>query len=275
VSSVDLADDGECWVADTDYDSSLMTERDVLSELAGLADELGPALVPPGHDELLESIAETARSLFGAAACSIALLDDPDAEEPNLTFRVAVGRGAEAVLDIAIPATEGIAGFVLHSGQPLVVDDVRRDPRFAGGIAGDTGYVPTTIVAVPLETDRGTIGVLEVLDPDGSSIATSRGMELVGHFATLAALSLESAGVFQSLGRTLFSVAAGAVEGQAPDLAEALRRAASHERKADRNLAELAAIFVELRRLGPAEREVATKLLLPFLRYVTAEKGTP
>ena len=67
-----------------------MADRDVLGELAGLADELGPALVPPGHDELLESIAETARSLFEAAACSIALLEDEDAEEPQLAFRVAV-----------------------------------------------------------------------------------------------------------------------------------------------------------------------------------------
>jgi GAF domain-containing protein len=256
------------------YDSHTMSEQDPLERLAALADELGPALVPPGHDELLKSIAETARSLFGAAACSIALLDDPDAEEPSLTFRVAVGRGAEAVLDLAIPATQGIAGFVLHSGQPLVVDDVRGDPRFAGDVAGHTGYVPTTIVASPLETDRGTIGVLEVLDPDGSSIATSRGMELLGHFATLAALSLEGAGVFQSLGRTLFGVAAVAAEGRAPDLAEALRTATRGARKTDRDLAELAAIFVELRRLGPAEREAATKLLLTFLRYVSAEKGT-
>ena len=250
-----------------------MADRDVLGELAGLADELGPALVPPGHDELFESIAETARSLFEAAACSIALLEDEDAEEPQLAFRVAVGRCAESVLDMTVPASQGIAGFVLRSGQPLVVDDARSDPRFAEGAAADTGYVPTSIVAVPLETHTVTIGVLEVLDPDGSSIATTRGMELVGHFATLAALSLESAGVFQSLGRTLFTVAADAAEGRAPDLAEALRRSAKG--RADRELADVAAIFVELRRLGPSEREVATKLLLPFLRYVTAEKGTP
>jgi GAF domain-containing protein len=250
-----------------------MAEQDPLDRLAALADELGPALVPPGHEELLESIAETARSLFGAAACSIALLDDPDAENANLTFRVAVGRGAEAVIDIAIPATEGIAGFVLHSGQPLVVDDVRSDPRFAGGIAEDTGYIPTTVVASPLETDRGTIGVLEVLDPDGSSIATSRGMELLGHFAKLAALSLESASVFQSLGRTLFSVAARVAEGGDRDIAAELWQASRQQRKADRDLAELAAIFVELRGLGPDEREVATKLLVPFLRYASAAKG--
>ena len=252
-----------------------MAERDVLTELAGLADELGPALVPPGHDELLESIAETARSLFGAAACSIALLDDPDAEEPKLTFQVAVGRGAEAVLDIAIPATEGIAGFVLHSGQPLVVDDVRADPRFAGGIAGDTGYVPTTIVASPLETDRGTIGVLEVLDPDGSSIATSRGMELLGHFATLAALSLESAERVP-VART-DDVHGGRRRGRG----RGARPGRGAPRKPRAASGRPIATWPSSRRSssssggsGPSEREAATKVLLPFLRYVTAEKGS-
>jgi GAF domain-containing protein len=251
-----------------------MSEQDALERLAALANELGPALVPPGHNELLESIAETARSLFGAAACSIALLEEGDSDEPKLAFRVAVGSGAESVLDLTVPASQGIAGFVLRSGQPLVIEDVRSDPRFAGAVAGDTGYVPTSIVAVPLETHQGTIGVLEVLDPDGSSIATTRGMELVGHFATLAALSLESAGAFQSLGRTLFTVAAEAASESEADLAEALRSAARTDRSTDRELAELAAIFVELRRLGPDERDVATKLLLPFLRYASAEKGT-
>jgi GAF domain-containing protein len=250
-----------------------MDEHDTLVKLAALADELGPALVPPGHDELLESIAETARSLFGAAACSIALLEDEDSDQPKLAFRVAVGRGAESVLDLTVPAAQGIAGFVLRSGQPMVVEDVSSDPRFAGSIAGDTGYVPTSIVAVPLETQRGTIGVLEVLDPDGSSIATTRGMELVGHFATLAALSLESASVFRSLGRTLFAVAGEAASEHEPDLAEALRRAARRYRGEDHDMAELGSIFVELRRLGPEERDIAAKLLLPFLQYAAASKG--
>jgi GAF domain-containing protein len=250
-----------------------MSEEDALQRLAALADELGPALVPPGHDELLESIAETARSLFGAAACSIALLEDEDGDEPRLAFQVAVGRGAESVLDLTVPASEGIAGFVLRSGQPLAIEDVSRDARFAHAVAGETGYIPTSIVAVPLETHRGTIGVLEVLDPDRTSVGASRGMELMGHFATLAALSLEGAGVFRSLGRMLFETAAAATDERDEELAEALRRAARSGGSSDQNLADLAAIFVELRRLGPDEREAATALLRSFLRYASAARG--
>jgi GAF domain-containing protein len=245
---------------------------DPLERLAGLADELGPALVPPGHEELLGSIVDTARSLFGAAACSIALLEDGDTEEPKLAFLVAVGRGAESVLDLTVPATEGIAGFVLRSGQPLVIDDVSNDPRFSSSVAGQTGYVPKAIVALPLETDRGTIGVLEVLDPDRSSLGTARGMELLGHFATLAALSIEGATVFRNLGRTLFTAAASAAAERDEDLADALLAGASGPRKAG-ELSELASIFVELRRLGPDERKAATSMLLTFLRYANAARG--
>jgi GAF domain-containing protein len=246
----------------------------VLRRLAAMADELGPALVPPGHDELLESIAETARSLFGAAACSIALVADEEGDDPRLEFRVAVGRGAESVVDLSVPASEGIAGFVLRSGQPLVIEDVSADARFAGGVASETGYVPTSIVAVPLETHRGVIGVLEVLDPDESSTGTMRGMELVGHFATLAALSLESAGVFRDLGRLLFETAGSATEATDPDLAEALRTAARSGSVRERELADMATIFVELRALGPGERATATAMLLSFLRYANATRGT-
>jgi len=249
-----------------------MTERDVLADLAELADELGPALVPPGHDELLASLVETARSLFGAAACSIALLEDEESEEPKLAFKVAVGRGADTVLDLTIPASEGIAGFALQSGQPVVIDDVRNDSRFAGSVADHTGYVPTSIVAVPLETQRGIVGVLQVLDPDGSSIATTRGMELVGHFAKVTALSLEGASIFRVLGRTLFTLASEAADGN-ERLAEALRATARRRRGVDREIDELAAIFVELRRLGPDEREAATSMVLTFLRYASGAQG--
>lgn len=244
----------------------------VLLRLASLADELGPALVPPGHEELLESIAETARSLFGAAACSIAMLDDPDAEEPRLVFQAAVGRGAAAVLDLTIPASQGLAGFVVRSGQPLIIDNVRADPRFAASYAEETGYVPTSIVAAPLQTEQDILGVLEVLDPAEGSIAHDRGMDLIGHFAGLAALAIESARVFRNLGSLLFTVAADAVDEEA--LAEALSEAARSSRGEQRTLAETAAIFVELRRLGPDERKAGTSILTSFLRYAAAARGT-
>jgi hypothetical protein len=63
-----------------------------------------------------------------------------------------------------IPAGQGIAGWVLASGQPIELSDVTHDPRFARDVAERTGYVPRSILAMPVEGSQQTLGVLEVLD---------------------------------------------------------------------------------------------------------------
>ena len=88
-------------------------ERDILRDVAQVADDLGPALVPAGHEELVRSITAAAKSLFQAAACSIALLDETQSE---LIFYVASGEGAENVEGMRIPSSQGIAGWVVTSG---------------------------------------------------------------------------------------------------------------------------------------------------------------
>src|SRR3989442_11119930 len=75
------ADSSAVQVRTTRRDSTTLSSRarmssrrrDALSELAQLAADAGPALVPVGHRELLLQITETARRLFSAMACSLAL----------------------------------------------------------------------------------------------------------------------------------------------------------------------------------------------------------
>ena len=44
-------------------------------------------------------------------------------------------------------ADEGIAGHVVQTGAPLIVDDLAREPRFAHDIAVETGYQPEALAA--------------------------------------------------------------------------------------------------------------------------------
>src|SRR3954454_16705306 len=136
-----------------------MSERELLEHLGTMAAELGPALTPAGHHELLVSIADTARRMFSAGACSLALLDE---RQEELVFEVVSGGGD--VLGVRVPVGQGIAGWAVASGQPVVVEDVTTDERFAREIAGQTGYSPRSIMAMSLETDRETFGVIEILD---------------------------------------------------------------------------------------------------------------
>lgn len=236
----------------------------VAAALARIASELGPALAPPGHLELLTSITATARRLFDAGACSILMLSE---DESELIFTAASGGADIELLDRRLPAGEGIAGWVTLTGQPLAVQQVENDPRWAAGFAATTGYHPQSILAVPMETSRGVIGVIEVLD---ASPSAAQDMELLALFATQAALAIEGARAFGELGRALFEAAGSASEGT--ELSDALDQVAAGSPAPSAELAELAAAFAELGQVGPAERAAATRLVRDFLAYV---RGRP
>jgi GAF domain-containing protein len=136
--------------------------------------------------ELLRSVVEVARAIFSAKASSVLLLDEGSNE---LVFEAVVGEGEEMLLGTRFPAGTGVAGWVLATRTPLVIEDVGRDPRFAKDVAEDTGYVPEGLMAVPLLHEERALGVLEVLDRQ--SRFTLEEMELLGLFAAQAAIALD------------------------------------------------------------------------------------
>ena len=243
----------------------------LLDQVAALAADLGPALAPVGQTELLRSITAAARELFDAAACSLALLDEA---QETLIFHVASGAGAREVVGQRVPVDRGIAGWVVSSGQPVAVADVARDPRFAADVAESTGYVPRSVLAMPLQTEREVLGVIELLDQRADAPAGRRDMELLGLFAGQAALAIEASRVFSDLGRALFRAVGQAAAGDR-DLAAALDELARHGPGPAPELAELAALFARLGQAGPAERAAATRLVREFLAYVSGDGRRP
>jgi GAF domain-containing protein len=242
--------------------------EDLLSELGELATSLGPALRPAGTDELLRSLTETARRLFGAAACSLALLSEDDSE---LVYTIAAGEGAEDVTGIRIPSSQGIAGWVVQSGQPIAVSDLASDPRFSRETAEQTGYVPQAILAVPVESPQRLLGVISLLDRDTRRPGADQDMALLSLFADQAALALASMDRFNALGRVLLAGLADAAAGE--HLAAALRRAADRLPAADAEVAAMAAAFAALSRRGDAERRLALAVLRDIGEY--AERRPP
>ena len=140
------------------------------------------------HRALLQSVVDTARAIFGARAASIFLLDE---EADELVFEAVAGEGEGALVGKRFPSSTGIAGWVLTTRQPLVVDDLQNDPRHARGAAEATGYVPNSLMSVPLLTDERALGVLQVLDRDASTPFTLDEMNLLGHFGAQAAIALD------------------------------------------------------------------------------------
>jgi GAF domain-containing protein len=140
------------------------------------------------YRSLLRSIVEVARAIFKAKASSIFLLDE---ETDELVFEAVAGEGSDSLVGQRFPSSTGIAGFVLVSRQPLVIEDVLTDPRFSRETAESTGFVPKGLMAVPLLHDERALGVLEVLDRPRDARFTLAEMELLGQFANQAAIALD------------------------------------------------------------------------------------
>jgi GAF domain-containing protein len=247
-----------------------MSPDELLRELGDLATSLGPAVRPAGTDELLRSLTETARRLFGAAACSLALLSE---DESELIYTVAAGEGADDVTGMRISSSQGIAGWVVQSGQPIAVSDLASDSRFARDTAERTGYVPQAILAVPVETPQRMLGVISLLDRDSRRPGAEQDMALLSLFADQAGLALASVEAFSVMGRVLLDGLAEAAVGQ--DLAIALRQAAASLPAADPGLAALAATFAALARRGDAERQLALAVLADVRQYVERRPSRP
>jgi len=139
---------------------------------------------------LLRGIVDAARAALDARAASIALLNP---RTGDLVFEAVAGGGGPELLGASFRADQGIAGLVVQSGTPLVIDDLERDPRWAHDIAVETGYEPDALAAAPIRVDASVVGVLSVLDagaPPPGGIAPVLDA-LCGHAA--AALELSDA----------------------------------------------------------------------------------
>jgi GAF domain-containing protein len=235
----------------------------LLTRMARLAGDVGPVLAPAGPDDLVTSVAATAMRMFGAQACSVALLTEDDSE---LVFTTIVGAGAESTKGLRLPSGQGIAGWVAMSGQPLVVSDLTQDPRWAGTTTAGGGYTPRSILAAPVGTSERLLGVLEVLDRSEDRPEAAADLELLAVVADQAALALEGARAFDDFGRRLLAAVAVAAEedGQA-ELTDVLRRAAADLGPPDGDLLELAALFGELGRLDVDERRLAVRVVRQFV----------
>jgi GAF domain-containing protein len=183
-----------------------------------------------GRAPLLQSIADVARAIFGARASSIMLFD---AASDELVFEAVSGEG-EDLLGSRIPKDTGIAGWVIGARDPIVIEEVAHDPRFAVDFARGTGYVPRGIMAAPLLLDERALGVLSILDRPKRTSLNLVELDLLGLFAHQAAVALE--------------------------LFEAARRAEA-ALKGDGELASLARLAAVLDGQGAERRSAATALM--------------
>lgn len=240
--------------------------KDELQRLLQAVEAAGRATLPLSNDALLRSIVEAAASIFQAAAASILLVNEAEAA---LEFRVSTGEANRELVGLRFPLDQGIAGYVAMTGQPIAVSNVEQDARFNRDFAQSTGYVPRSILAMPLISGERVLGVMEVLDKIDAPAFGMQDMELLGIFARQAALAIEMSQGLERLGAALVEGLKGLAGPSAGDPADALLTAlaARPAGPAREDLWALAALLNEFSRLGEDERQTALKVLGAFAEY--------
>lgn len=233
--------------------------RDGVVALRGLLDlseVAGETIGRSSYRTLLVGIIEAARRLFDAAAASVFIVDH-DTDE--LVIEAAADPN---VIGLRMPSHQGIAGWVVMTGEPIAVSDVRRDPRFAAGFARATGYVPQSIMAAPLLVGEDVEGVIQVLDKKNASSFGLGDMELLGLFAHPIAIAVGQAQMVNDVGRMLLTRLEDAAEerGDATIVA-LLERALSRNAEPREQTLALAHLVHQLSRRGDRQRRLALDIL--------------
>lgn len=147
----------------------------------------------------LKMIQDVATQLTETAAASIFLRDNKTDELFFLsaTGEAADGEKGERLRRIPVPVDGSIAGWVVRTGEPAVVNDARRDKRHYERTDDETHFVTRSILAVPLIRREKIIGVLEVLNKVDGKAFSQDDLDLLTTLAAQAAVAIENARLFE------------------------------------------------------------------------------
>lgn len=212
---------------------------------------------------LLRSIVGATVALFEAEAASIALYRS---DTETLEFVIAAGAQGQGVVGMSIPASQGIAGYAFTSGEPIAISEPERDPRFGKDFSEGTGYVPRTILAMPMRSEHGTAGILEVLDKRQGSFSM-RDIELASVFADQAAVAIQIGALALDLQKLIRSMLAADIPADDDAALQDLISAATRAQSGDDRFWEFVDAIVKMRLQRPEDRELAVEILDVVVRH--------
>jgi PAS domain S-box-containing protein len=143
--------------------------------------------------QVLTAIISELKHVIDSEGLSV-LLRDGD----SLTFAAASGPGAGILLGTHIPLSAGVAGAVLQSRTPTLIENVQRDERFYDGVDRQSGFSTRSLLAVPLIAGDQVIGVMEAVNKvDGSF--DPHDLELAQAIAASAVIAIKNARMYEAL----------------------------------------------------------------------------
>ncbi|MDH3453765.1 MAG: GAF domain-containing protein [Desulfuromonadales bacterium] len=144
--------------------------------------------------KLLDRIVDLIQSALDVDIASLMLVGDDDV----LKIRAACGLPDEVKGNATIAPGEGVAGYVLKHGEPVLIDDLSTDGRFPprGGVVR---YRTGSLLSVPIRYQQRTLGVLNVNNKRNGEAFTGADQDLLSMIAHKTALVIENLKLVGSL----------------------------------------------------------------------------
>jgi len=150
-------------------------------------------------DELVPLVIGKCRDALDAEGGSVLLLD-PATNEFVFPYVAERNAGVAARLaGVRVPVEHSIAGAVVRDGRPIRVDDAHADPRFYSEVDRQTGVRTGSLLAAPLRSRHGVIGVIEVVNRRGGGTFGDDDLAFLEALAGSVAVAIENARLYEQV----------------------------------------------------------------------------
>ncbi len=147
--------------------------------------------------EVLERLLQVTVQIISAAGSSVWLW--ADADEEQLVCQAAFHPGKdERLIGLKVASGKGIVGWVAQSNEGTIVADPANDGRFYPHVDKSSGFLTTSLLAVPIHIRSRTLGVLEVVNKRDGRF-TQKDLAYAEMLAASAAIAIDNAQLIETL----------------------------------------------------------------------------
>lgn len=136
-------------------------------------------------DLLLKVAGKKIADLMEAEKCSLMLLKDN-----KLLIKSAHGIDEDIIKKVRVKVGDGVAGWVVEKGKPLMIADIDKDPRFRS--KKNRKYKSKSFLSVPIKVNGQAIGVLNVTNRRNNKAFSAKDLNLLEILATSIVLAIQN-----------------------------------------------------------------------------------
>ena len=147
-------------------------------------------------ETVLDNAMKCAEDFINAEASTIY---ERDEEKNDLFIRLARGEKKDPIKNIRIKIGDGIAGYVVETGVPMVINDVHNEQRFSRRYDQLTGFKTRNLICVPLILRGKATGAIQVLNKKTGEHFNEYDMEILNSLSLQIAVAIENARLYERL----------------------------------------------------------------------------